>query len=148
MAEEGTESSAYLAYMAADSSNVDESGNFSVEVLATCLRNFNLELINIASPQCANIRNNLLEQTGFICNLQSHWLALRKLGGRWWNLNSLQADNVSARARLMTEVLSASLLSLYAHSPLHCSIFDVGRVGPNLRRRFLPRYSDQRASRS
>lgn len=97
MAEDGTDSNAYLAYMAADSSNVDESGNFSVEVLATCLRNFNLELINLSSPDCSAIRENLLAQTGFICNLQSHWLALRKLGGRWWNLNSLQADNDGQR---------------------------------------------------
>lgn len=31
-----------------------------------------------------------LKEQAFICNLQSHWLAVRKLNGQWWNLNSLE----------------------------------------------------------
>lgn len=89
----GVDSAAYLSFMAADSSNVDESGNFSIEVLSACLRNFNLECVNMASPACAGARAAPLAQDAFLCNLHAHWLALRKLDGRWWNLNSLQTDN-------------------------------------------------------
>ncbi len=28
-------------------------------------------------------------QNAFVCNLESHWFAIRKLHGRWFNLNSI-----------------------------------------------------------
>jgi len=33
-----------------------------------------------------------VKEDGFICNLRNHWIALRKLGGKWYNLNSIQKD--------------------------------------------------------
>jgi hypothetical protein len=93
MAENGVDSAAFLAHMAADSSNVDDSGNYSIEVLSTCLKNLGFECVNIQHERCAHVRANMAAQTGFICNLQSHWLALRRINGLWFNLNSLQSDN-------------------------------------------------------
>lgn len=29
------------------------------------------------------------KQEAFVCNLQSHWFAIRKIEGKWYNLNSL-----------------------------------------------------------
>ena len=28
------------------------------------------------------------QSEGFLCHLKSHWIALRALGGLWWNLDS------------------------------------------------------------
>ena len=62
---EGTDSSSYLSYMSQDSSNVDESGNFSIEVLSSCLKNMNLECVNLSSPECKDIRaGGLVHQQG------------------------------------------------------------------------------------
>ncbi len=93
MAEGGLDAPAYLAFMAADSSNVDASGNFSLNVLRTCMENVGCNLIPLDAPECAPIRAAPTHQEAFLCNHQSHWFALRKLHGRWWNLNSLQHDN-------------------------------------------------------
>eukprot|EP01117_Protostelium_nocturnum_P009667 TRINITY_DN3456_c0_g1_i1.p1 TRINITY_DN3456_c0_g1~~TRINITY_DN3456_c0_g1_i1.p1 ORF type:complete len:273 (+),score=99.40 TRINITY_DN3456_c0_g1_i1:243-1061(+) len=39
-----------------------------------------------------SVKNNPLLSDSFICNMQSHWLAIRKLNGEYWNLNSLLAE--------------------------------------------------------
>jgi hypothetical protein len=93
MLENGAESSEYLSFLAQDSSHVDEAGNFSVEVIQRCLGRFGLEARRLQSAQAASARENLLAQTGFICNLHSHWLAIRNIRGHWYNVNSLQKDN-------------------------------------------------------
>jgi hypothetical protein len=33
--------------------------------------------------------SHLRAENAFICNHSSHWLTLRKIGGHWWDLNSL-----------------------------------------------------------
>ena len=109
MMESGVDSADFLAYAAADSSNVDASGNFSIEVLSESLSNFGLSCVNIASPDCKHVRDNPLDQTGYICNFQSHWLAIRKLHGRWFNLNSLQSENNGWGPSYITDLY----LSLY-----------------------------------
>jgi len=93
MRESGVDSAAFLAHMAADSSNVDDSGNYSIEVLSTCLQNLGFECVNIQNEHCASIRADMAAQQGFICNLHSHWFGLRRINGLWFNLNSLQAEN-------------------------------------------------------
>jgi ataxin-3 len=83
------DSADYLTFLAADSANVDESGNFSIEVIRSALFNMNLTVNNIDSEETKQIWENPVQETGFICNLQSHWLSLRKLNNCWFNLNSL-----------------------------------------------------------
>lgn len=103
MMESGMESSDYLSFLAQDSSNVDPSGNFSIQVLEESLKRFDLSMMNLTSPNASNIlhreggegegEGGLQHEEGFICNLQSHWIALRKLNGYFFNLNSLQSSN-------------------------------------------------------
>ena len=76
-----------LQYLKEGSGNVDESGNFSIQVLKTALeRSHGLELISWGSIEGKNIEPS--EENAFILNRQSHWLTLRKINERWWNLNS------------------------------------------------------------
>jgi ataxin-3 len=84
----GVASKDFLRRVAEGSANVDDSGNFSIEVLRSALlRQFNLTLVNTLQE---NVRNlEITNFDGFICNKQSHWFAIRKINGRFWNLNSM-----------------------------------------------------------
>ena len=69
------------------SGNVDPHGNFSIQVLRSALQNqFGLELPNLRQEGISSQEPTTME--GFICNKQSHWFAIRKINGRYWNLNS------------------------------------------------------------
>jgi len=85
----GAESAEFLSFMAQDSHHVDDSGNFSVEVLKKALSTFGLSLVSYGSETTKNARENPCGEIGFICNLSSHWFAVRKLGIQWFNVNSL-----------------------------------------------------------
>jgi ataxin-3 len=75
-------------YLSEASGNVDESGNFSLEVLRRALsQTHRLELTAI-SGEAAKSMNPMNEEVGFIVNRSSHWFTIRKIRGRWWNLNS------------------------------------------------------------
>ena len=89
MAEQGVETAEFIAFAAQESQNVDGSGNFSIQVLGKALNVFNIVMEPITSPAAADAKANPVAQTGFICNLQAHWFAVRKIGGTWYNLNSL-----------------------------------------------------------
>ena len=85
--EGGINSKDYLKRLAEGSGNVDESGNFSIEVLRSALMTrHGLELPNIRQQGVNTVEITNLE--GFICNRSSHWFAIRKINGRYWNLNS------------------------------------------------------------
>jgi ataxin-3 len=45
-----------------------------------------LELPNLKQEGIASQEPTTME--GFICNKDSHWFAIRKINGRYWNLNS------------------------------------------------------------
>lgn len=93
MMEGGVDSSDYLSWMGRESANVDESGNFSIEVLKEALNNFGLSCDNITAPECRDALAAPTDQTAFVCHLREHWIALRQLGGQWFDLNSLQHAN-------------------------------------------------------
>ena len=94
MAEDGVESTAYLKYMAEDSGNVAGDGNFSVSVLSEALKVWNLEVVSINHPdeRAKAAKADPLQENAFILNLGAHWFSVRKLGGVWWNLNSLNTN--------------------------------------------------------
>lgn len=84
----GTDSPAFLKYMAEDSGNVADDGNFSVEVLRKALLgSFDIRLIN--SKVDTTAREEPSKEVAFVCNLQEHWFTLRKVNGAWFNCNSL-----------------------------------------------------------
>jgi ataxin-3 len=80
----------YLNRIAEGSGNVDPSGNFSIQVLRAALQGrYGLDLPNIAQEGVAEM-GDVTEIDGFICNRQAHWFAIRKINGRYWNLNSME----------------------------------------------------------
>ena len=87
--EGGVHSKDYLQRIAEGSGNVDASGNFSIEVLRAALMNgYGLELPNIKQQSVLSNGSDITNIDGFICNKSSHWFAIRKINGRYWNLNS------------------------------------------------------------
>mmetsp|Transcript_14606 Transcript_14606/g.18387 ORF Transcript_14606/g.18387 Transcript_14606/m.18387 type:complete len:392 (+) Transcript_14606:146-1321(+) len=83
----GVNSKDYLKRISEGSANVDASGNFSIEVLRSALMNrHSLSLPNIRQEGVRDLEVTDIE--GFICNKSSHWFAIRKINGRYWNLNS------------------------------------------------------------
>jgi len=86
--EGGTRSKDYIQRVAEGSGNVDEAGNFSIEVLRAGLKNrYGLDLPNIRQEGVLDGRD-VTDINGFICNRDSHWFAIRKINDRYWNLNS------------------------------------------------------------
>ena len=77
------------AFMSQESSNVDASGNFSIQVLSTALeRRFGLVLEDSRRPENKNAMQQPDSLTGFVLNRHSHWYCLRKLDGQWFSCNS------------------------------------------------------------
>lgn len=80
-----------LAYAAnrstAVSQNYNDQGDFSVEVLRTALAGVGIALEYVSQSNVEVC--GLFKETGFIINRNSHWLALRKVGRHFYNLDSL-----------------------------------------------------------
>lgn len=91
MAEAGVYSEEYRRFLEQPSTNMDDSGYFSVQVIASALKVWNLELITLNSQNhiAVQAKHNPTSQTAFICNYKDHWFTVRKLGLQWFNLNSL-----------------------------------------------------------
>uniref|UniRef100_A0A6B2LD89 ubiquitinyl hydrolase 1 n=1 Tax=Arcella intermedia TaxID=1963864 RepID=A0A6B2LD89_9EUKA len=89
MAESGLDTSDYLKFAAEDSSNVGLDGNFSIDVLKDALGRLNLSVVPLLHPSMRQVQEQPTLENAFLCNLQSHWFAIRKIGNSYWNLNSL-----------------------------------------------------------
>jgi len=103
--EGGTSSKDYLKRVAEGSGNVDESGNFSIEVLRSALMTmFNLQLPNIRQKGVGDVLE-ITNIEGFICNKASHWFAIRKINNTFYNLNStLERPEVISHFKLAAEM--------------------------------------------
>jgi Ataxin-3 len=103
-----TMSKDYLKRIAEGSGNVDEYGNFSIEVLRSALLSqFNLNLTNALHSEIRTKEITMFD--GFICNKASHWFAIRKINDRYWNLNStLEKPVWISHFRLAAEVEALS----------------------------------------
>jgi len=76
-----------LEFLADESSNVDASGNFSSQVLSVAIkRSHQIDLVVWAGAGAGSA--DASEGEGYIVNRSEHWFAVRKLNGKWWNLNS------------------------------------------------------------
>ena len=119
--ENGVHSKDFIRYVAEGSGNVDESGNFSIEVLRSALLSmFELNLTNILQE---NIRQmEITNFEGFICNRASHWFAIRKINDRFWNLNSTKE-----RPELISHFRLAAEIEALQHSGY--SVFVVVEIG-------------------
>jgi len=91
MAEGGLQNEDYLRFVAADSQNVSDEGNFSIQVLSEALKVYNIRCVPVGSSEVVGVTSETYHmQEAFICNLSSHWFTIRNLGGQWYNLNSLK----------------------------------------------------------
>ncbi|KAF8798698.1 Josephin-domain-containing protein [Phlegmacium glaucopus] len=82
------------------STNMDDTGFFSVQVLDKALTVWGLNLTRWRSQDLRRYQDKPQTQLGFILNLQQHWFTLRRFGnasanvdqdegdGHWFNLNS------------------------------------------------------------
>lgn len=93
MLAEGVDTPDALRYMAEDSANVDDSGNFSISVLREALFRGHGVTINTEPAIVTTALDNPSAFEAYLLNLQSHWFVIRRLetaaGPRWFNLNSL-----------------------------------------------------------
>eukprot|EP00742_Colponemidia_sp_Colp-10_P003152 GILJ01003359.1.p1 GENE.GILJ01003359.1~~GILJ01003359.1.p1 ORF type:complete len:393 (+),score=71.28 GILJ01003359.1:42-1181(+) len=90
MMESGMESNDFLKYMAEESGNVADDGNYSIQVLSEALKNIaDVTMFPIDHPQVAGVLSNPTNEKAFICNLREHWFTILHVNGVWYNLNSL-----------------------------------------------------------
>ncbi|KAF9268900.1 Josephin-domain-containing protein [Marasmius fiardii PR-910] len=77
------------------SSNMDDTGYFSVQVLENALSVWSLSLVRWRGEQMRSYQDHPHTQHAFILNSHEHWYTLRRFGleddesGHWFDLNSL-----------------------------------------------------------
>lgn len=117
-----------MKFMKEKSGNVALDGNYSIQVLQCisliileALKKMKLELVSI---DAIDKKEDLNNKTGFICNSSAHWIAIRKINGTWYNLNSL--------GMRLPEIISEFYLSAFMMSVKQCGfqIFSVEGTFP------------------
>ena len=89
MMSHGADTTDALKYLAEDSFNVDEAGNFSQGVLQEALSTKYPSLRMDETPETIDAcMKNPTQFGGFILNSSDHWYSIRRIGGHYWNLNS------------------------------------------------------------
>ncbi|XP_062599167.1 ataxin-3-like [Saccostrea cucullata] len=106
MAEAGTQSIEYQRFIQQASSNFDDSGFFSIQVIVKALQVWGLNVVQFNSQDtiAKEARQNPVAQNAYICNFRDHWFCIRKIGKQWFNLNSLLTG---------PELISDTYLSLF-----------------------------------
>ncbi|XP_013089684.1 ataxin-3-like [Biomphalaria glabrata] len=106
MAEGGVGTHDYQRFIQEPSSNFDDSGFFSVQVITEALSVWGLDVVlfNSQDPVAVQARRDPTQMSAFICNYLQHWFCVRKLGNQWFNLNSLLSG---------PELISDTYLSLF-----------------------------------
>ncbi|XP_060521190.1 ataxin-3-like isoform X2 [Cylas formicarius] len=91
MAESGLDTEDYRKFLQQPSSNMDDSGYFSVQVISSALQVWGLDLVPYCSTddRAKTALENPSAMQAFICNYKDHWFSIRKIGNQWVNLNSL-----------------------------------------------------------
>ncbi|KAL0588069.1 Ataxin-3-like protein [Plecturocebus cupreus] len=89
MAEGGVTSEDYRTFLQQPSSNLDDAGFFSIQVITNALKFWGLDVILLNSPAYQKLGINPINERSFICNYEQHWFTIRKFGKLWFNLDSL-----------------------------------------------------------
>jgi Ataxin-3 len=94
---------------------VADDGNYSIQVLQEALKTFgNVTAEPIEKPDVKkSIQDYCLEQA-FICHSVDHWIAIRRLNGVWYNLNS--TNIVPPGPQTISEFYLAAFLDSIKHS--------------------------------
>jgi ataxin-3 len=95
-----------------ESSNYDDTGFFSIQVIQKALKSWNLELVPFKSSNelACMAREYPTEQKAYICNYKQHWYTIRKIGHYWFNLNSM-----FKKPELISDTYLAILLKQLEH---------------------------------
>ena len=74
-----------------ESPYVTSAGDFSIDVLARAVKETcGFQLIRLSHPSMASVKTSPQRAEGFICNKDDHWFAIRKLGSKFWRLDSMK----------------------------------------------------------
>ena len=88
----GTNNQDYQRRLAEGSGNVDAAGNFSIQVLKAALQQqYQVDLPCLTNEHLQSKNKDITSYDGFLCHKDNHWFAIRHVGGRFWNLNSMEA---------------------------------------------------------
>lgn len=69
--------------------NVDDDGNYNIQVLSEALKTIDTEIAPLKQSECEKLLTESMDSVdAFIFNSSSHWFAIRKICGIWFNLNS------------------------------------------------------------
>lgn len=69
--------------------NMDDTGNFNIQVIIEALKKFNVEIIPMKKNECQEIlMKNYDSLEAIIFNSSRHWFCIRKINKVWYNLNS------------------------------------------------------------
>jgi ataxin-3 len=76
--------------------NVCLDGNFSIQVLRKALNNFGTDMVRWNSEEGLALTQitPLEEQSAFICNFNDHWFSIRRIKGKFYNLDSMKKKPV------------------------------------------------------
>lgn len=82
-----------------------------VQVMADALRQWHLELIPWQSERAKSARDQPTMEWAYICNLDQHWIALRRFGPDryWFNLDSMLKNGPQFIGHLYLDVLLVQL---------------------------------------
>jgi ataxin-3 len=77
-------------------SNVCLDGNFSIQVLRKALTTFGVDMVRFNSEEGIDLLKITPpeQQQGYICNFNDHWFGIRKIKGKFYNLDSLKKKPV------------------------------------------------------
>lgn len=104
--EGGTSNRDYLERAREGSGNVDDAGNFSIQVLRLVLeQRFDRSLPSVQGEEMKGKGEDLTTNEGFILNRSNHWLAIRLVAGSFWVLDSLkERPEIISHFRLAAEI--------------------------------------------
>lgn len=82
----------YSRFLEQPSSNMDDSGFFSVQVIMRALEVYGLSAKHWNHPDLAEARKHPANNfSSFVCNLNQHWFTIRKIGLQWFNIDSCKS---------------------------------------------------------
>ncbi|KAJ7783200.1 Josephin-domain-containing protein [Mycena metata] len=108
----------------ARSSNMDDSGFFSVQVLDNALKVWGLDLSRWRGEEMRPFHDHPEGQLAFILNCEQHWFTLRRFGPHWYNLNSFSKPEWISKLYLgmVLQQAEADGYSVFAVTPADPSV--------------------------
>ena len=77
--------------------NVDDSGNYNIQVLTKALNIYNFKFDNLKRNEGISMIQNQKNFEALIFNSSVHWFAIRKIEVIWFNLNSMNSFDEAIR---------------------------------------------------